>query len=433
MPPLELHNRFTTLIQELPPQIDELARHHHAFTRARQIKSVAELFYLVCLYSFADLSTREIAGLCTGSGIPLTDEAIRLRLIACRQWLTALLAMLLPTTNLLPLSKRPRRLLICDGSQISGPGAKGTDYRWHLSYDPLAQKLDQLQLSDCHTSESLTRFDFTDGDLVLADRHYAKASALVSTRRRGAHLVVRCTPSYLKLSSRELQPFDLLAALQGIGPQQQISFALAVNDRHSGDWLPVWLHAHHLNEQQINGARRRVKRKAERNSRAPRAQTLFLSEWVLVLTTVPPEELSGGVMLQLYLVRWQIELLIKRYKSLLKAAKVRSRGGSPLSEVYLLGKLLFAVMLERRAVRRLGNEWVQMNGLRPMSWWRVWKLMAKEMIEVVLATTGWESWDWQAVLRSLAERKRKRKLQGIPAEVVEWLKTTPLVAWREAA
>lgn len=432
MPPQELHNRFAMLIQALPPQIDELARQHQAFTRARQIKSVTELFYLVCLYSFADLSTREIAGLCIGSGISLTDEAVRLRLTACRQWLTALLRKLLPTTSL-PPSQRPWRLLICDGSPISAPAAKGTDYRWHLSYDPRAQAIDQLQLSDGHSSESLTRFDFTDGDLILADRHYAKATALVTTRKRGAHLVVRCTPSYLSLWTRQFQPFDLLAALRCCGHQQQLSFSLAVHDRQSGDWLPVWVHAHHLNEQQINRARRRVKRKAERNSHAPRAQTLFLSEWVLVLTTVPPEELSGAVMLQLYLVRWQIELLIKRYKSLLGAAKVRSRAGSPLSEVYLLGKLLMAALLEQQAVRRLGKEWTEMSQERRATWWRVWKLMAKEMIGAVLETAAWAAWDWQAVLRAMAERKRKRKLQVIPAEVIEWLKTTPLMALRKAA
>jgi hypothetical protein len=100
---------------------------------------------------------------------------------------------------------------------------------------------------------------------------------------------------------------------------------------------------------------------------------------------------------------------------------------SLLSEVYLLGKLLMAVLLEGRAVKRLGKEWMQMNPVRRMSWWRVWKSMMKEMIEAVLATAAW---DWQVVLRALAERKRK--LQSIPAEVVEWLKTTPLAAWREA-
>lgn len=432
MPPQQLHNRFAMLIQELPPQTDELARQHQAFTRARQIKSVAELFYLVCLYSFADLSTREIAGVCIGCGISLTDEAVRLRLAACRPWLMALLAKLLPATRL-PLRQRPWRLLICDGSQISCPSATGTDYRWHLSYDPLAQEIDQLQLRDCHTSESLTLFNFTDGDLVLADRHYAKATALVATRKQGAHLLVRCTPSYLPLWTRQLQPFDLLAALRGIGHRQQVSFALAIYDRQSGDGVPVWVHAHHLNAEQINRARRRIKRRASRNGQTPRAQTLLLSEWVLVLTTVPPEELSGAVMLQLYRVRWQIELLIKRYKSLLSAAKVRSRAGSPLTEVYLLGKLLFAVLLEGRAVRRLGQEWTQMSQERPATWWRVWKLMAKEMIAEVLETAVWGAWDWQSVLRGLAERKRQRKLQVIAAEVIEWLNTTPLVAWREAA
>jgi len=50
-------------------------------------------------------------------------------------------------------------------------------------------------LSDVHTSESLTLYPFGPVTLVLGDRNFAKAPALVATRLRGAHLVMRMTPS----------------------------------------------------------------------------------------------------------------------------------------------------------------------------------------------------------------------------------------------
>jgi hypothetical protein len=99
----------------------------------------------------------------------------------------------------------------------------------------------------------------------------------------------------------------------------------------------------------------------------------------------------------------------------------------------LVGKLLFAVIVERRAMARLGTEWTQMLTVRQATWWRIWKLLAKEVIAALLNPAAWSAWDWKAVLRALAERKRNRQLQVVPAAVAEWLRTTPLVPLRQAA
>ncbi len=135
----------------------------------------------------------------------------------------------------------------------------------------------------------------------------------------------------------------------------------------------------------------------------------------------------------LYRIRWQVELVIKRSKSLLAAARVRAKQGSSLATVYLGGKLLFALLVERRAMARLGTEWTQMLTVRQATWWRVWKLVAQEVSAAVLNPVAWSAWDWHAVLRALAERKRKRQLQVLPAAGADWLRTAPLVPMRQAA
>jgi len=433
MPLQEITSQYAQLRQELPPESAQLARECQAFQRARVIESAEDLLYLVLLYSIADLSGREIAGVCTGNGKAISDEAVRQRLAACPKWVEGLLGKLLPTSPLPPRAAGSWQLVICDGSPISGPGAQGTDYRWHVAYDPVAQQIRDLQVSDVHTGESLTRYQLGPGTVVLGDRNFAKAPALVATRTQGAHVVVRMTPQYLPLWTRTGGAFDLVAALRAARAQSRLSFALQVRDAQRGHALAVWLHALHLNEQQCNRARRRAYRHARRRGRTPRAQTLLLSEWVLVLTTLPPEELSAEVILELYRLRWQVELVIKRYKSLLAAARVRAKRGSPLATVYLVGKLLFAVLVERRALARLGNVWTQMLATRQATWWRAWKLIAQEVIGAVLNTAAWSEWDWHAVLRALAERGRHRTLQVVPAAVAEWLSTTPLRALRQAA
>jgi hypothetical protein len=59
---------------------------------------------------------------------------------------------------------------------------------------------------------------------------------------------------------------------------------------------------------------------------------------------------------RLYRKRWTLELAIKRWKSLLDVAALRARSGGRLAEVWVHGKLLYAVMVEQRARRRLGDE-----------------------------------------------------------------------------
>jgi hypothetical protein len=184
MPLQKLTTQYAQLRQELPPESAHLAREYQAFQRARVLESAEDLLYLVLLYSMGELSLREIAGVCAGSGKPLTDEAVRQRLGACPQWVEGLLGKVLPTSSLPARAEGSWQLLICDGSQISGPGAKGTAYRWHVAYDPVAQRIQELHVSDVHTGESLTRYQLAPGMVVLGDRAFAKAPALVEPRGR---------------------------------------------------------------------------------------------------------------------------------------------------------------------------------------------------------------------------------------------------------
>ena len=67
---------------------------------------------------------------------------------------------------------------------------------------------------------------------------------------------------------------------------------------------------------------------------------------MFVFTTLTPDVLDTKTVMALYRTRWQIELVFKRLKSLLSLTELRAKQGSPLAEIYLYGKLLYAAMLE---------------------------------------------------------------------------------------
>ncbi len=158
----------------------------------------------------------------------------------------------------------------------------------------------------------------------------------------------------------------------------------------------------------------------------PKRTTLFLAEFVSgVVSSIPPEILSAETVLELYRCRWQVELLFKRYKSLLDLDQARARAGSVLGQVWLHGKMLYACLIERRAQRRCGPEWTRMDNERRGSMWRVWRLIRDELTPLITLSQCWDLRAWPAALMALAERRRKRRLQRLPPSVVLWLQKRP--------
>ena len=71
----------------------------------------------------------------------------------------------------------------------------------------------------------------------------------------------------------------------------------------------------------------------------------------------------------LYRGRWQGEIAIKRWKSVLDVDALRAKATSPLAEVGLHGTLLYALMLARRMRRLLGDSWGRLDQERLGTWW----------------------------------------------------------------
>jgi len=63
--------------------------------------------------------------------------------------------------------------------------------------------------------------------------------------------------------------------------------------------------------------------------------------------------------------------LSERWKSVLDVDALRAKATSPLAAVWLHGKLLYALMLERRMRRQLGDSWGRLDHERMGTWWRV--------------------------------------------------------------
>jgi hypothetical protein len=424
VPPLSPDTLFAELLQDLPSELVAMAYEFKAFARSRKLKTPRHLMRVVLLYCGVDQTLREVAGTMTLlSTEQITDTAIAARLAACRPWVKALLAHMLKFTSLdhVPADKR---LLVVDASHVSGPGATGSQYRIHVSMNLLTLEFVEILVTDYKTGETLANFVLGAGDVVVADRGYAQRAAIVTSTERGAHVVVRYSPQQFPVSDEQGRTIDFVRVLQDQPECSLRTLAVQITPA-SGKTLSASVHAYRLSEKDAAEARRKVRRARRKSKHGAKPETLFLAGWVLVLTTLSAEEMSAETILALYRVRWQIEVAIKRWKSVLDVAQLRARWKSPLAEVWLAGKMLYALLVERRGRRIRGApHWERLDRERKQTWWRMWKLVRADMAQIISGSMFWEEERWSECLEVLAERRRQRKLQRLPAAVIEYLQAS---------
>ena len=59
-----------------------------------------------------------------------------------------------------------------------------------------------------------------------------------------------------------------------------------------------------------------------------------------------------------------------------------------------------------------------MDQERLATWWRVWGMLQDEMAPMITGALFWPEEVWEACLKVLAERPRRRKLQQLPPEAI---------------
>ncbi|HSE97822.1 MAG TPA: transposase, partial [Blastocatellia bacterium] len=143
----------------------------------------------------------------------------------------------------------------------------------------------------------------------------------------------------------------------------------------------------------------------------------------LVLTTLDPKHLDGETILELYRLRWQIEVAIKRCKSILDMDKLRVRKNKELAHVWLLGKLLYVMIIDRRARRRCGYELQRLDKERRQTCWRIWKMLKLEVATIIAGSAFWQERDWKQCIKAMCERRRKPRLQQVSKAVISYLQT----------
>jgi uncharacterized protein YegP (UPF0339 family) len=236
------------------------------------------------------------------------------------------------------------RVRALDATDIEEPGSTGTSWRVHYSIRLPELICDHYELNDSKGGEKLGRFRFGKDELILADRGYSHRAGAAQVLDSGAFLLMRWNPAVFPVKAAGGGDFDLLEHLQRLPKHRAGQWK--VEFEYQGETYALRLCAIRKNRVAAERSRRKALRKAQRNGTQAQSESLELTGYILVLTSLSAAEFSASQVLELYRCRWQVELAFKRLKSLLSAGHV-PKSSDQSARAWMQAKILTSLLLER--------------------------------------------------------------------------------------
>ena len=340
-----------------------------ASERLRGFSTTSNLLRTLLLHVGKGYSLRETVVRAKAAGLAeISDVALMKRLQKAEKWLHGLCVSLLKESGWeMPVETHGFNVRALDGTLVKEPGRSGSSWRIHYSVQIPSLVCDHFEVTSTKgagTGETLGRFAASEGDLLLADRGFSKPAGIEALNRQGAAVIVRLNSSSLPLFGADGSRFGLAEEL-GKLKETGVDRAWHVWVQGTQGRIAGRLCAIRKSEEAAERARRRIQRKAQQGGGKPKPETLQYASYVMVFTTVPASRLSTAEVLEWYRVRWQIELVFKRLKSLAELGALPKHDDHS-ARAWLYGKLLIVLLGQK--LERLGRDISPWGYRLPEAW-----------------------------------------------------------------
>jgi hypothetical protein len=323
------------------------ARATKAFVRPREVRNAVELLRLVLAYCLGKHGLRLTAAWAAAIGLAdLSNVALLRRLRQCGAWFGVLIGLVLAARA--PPASQGRLIRILDATAVPKAGAparRGNGvWRVHSAFDLPSERFGAFALSDEKGSERLDRIAVIPGEIRLADRAYLHPDPLAAVIAAGGDFVVRAGWKSARWLASDGTPLDLPGELSKAAAGGLIDRPILLA-RKDSPALALRLVAVKKSEQAAAAARRQARRAAQKGGHQVAQATLIAADWVILITSLMPQDFATADVLALYRLRWRVELGFKRLKSLIGLRRppgLDERSARP----YVLAHLLMILRLE---------------------------------------------------------------------------------------
>jgi hypothetical protein len=280
----------------------------------------------------------------------MSDVALLKRMKKCEKWLWFLCRELFAQTGLERIPGDGEEIRLIDATQIKEQGKTGAYWRIHYSMRWPSLRCDFLELTPVKgngNGETLSRYKARPGEHLIADRGYSTAQGIHAIAATGADVTVRLNPQNVVLRSPDGRAFGLAARLSRVTETNQVAqWAVSVSDAKGRNKVAGRLCVLRKTRAAIEIARRKIRKDAAKRGTEVNDATWRNCEYVMVFTTAPATAMGAVEALDLYRVRWQIELAFKRFKQLAALGHLPKRDAASCRS-WFYAKLLAVLLTEK--------------------------------------------------------------------------------------
>jgi hypothetical protein len=247
------------------------------------------------------------------------------------------------------LGKKFHRILVEDSTinrlpdalhdAISGIGSINksiSSIRIQATVDLLSESFVSFETSPSTSNDQKASPNILDlikeGDLSIRDRGYLNFKVLKQIAEQNAFFISRISPNTVFYNPENKK--EKINLLDVLSKNQATDIPILLGNIK----LPVRLVAIPVSEE-ISNKRKRVMKSGSKNN--PSKDNLKLLEWSIFITNIPTEMLDYKAIMELYGLRWRIEIIFKAWKSHLSFTKFHEQITPIQVECYIYARLIW--------------------------------------------------------------------------------------------
>jgi hypothetical protein len=338
------------LVSFFPDNWVELASQTDALKGLRKDKDVENymrmlLIHIACGYSMRETATRAKLG----NLADISDVAVIGRLKKAKDWLHSMCVALFEEQGIALHNESDFQVRLFDATNVKEPGKTGSLWRIHYSVQIPSLTCDFFKLTSTKgkgTGESFFQYSIKKGDYIIADRGYSTASGIHHVVSKKACVIVRVNTQSLPLLNLKGQQFPLLKNVKEIKKAGTVRSWKVLIPGRSGANVQGRICVIRKSNEAIKLAHEKLKKQAQKERRSLKPETLEYAKYVILFTNYPEDSFSGIEVLDWYRIRWQVELIFKRFKSIAQLGHLPKHSDDS-SKAWLYGKLFVALLTNR--------------------------------------------------------------------------------------
>lgn len=351
---LDPRRDFLKICSVLPSNYGATAVHCRAIVPNHvnaKIKTADELLRMIFLHvggGFSLAQTVAMTGSKVAGGPDVSAYCLHIRMRAAGPYLASLVRSMLASTRCAEIAETCSdgyEIIAVDATAFSGRNRDGTDVRIHAALRLADLSVTQATALGYESGETFKRFAWEKGQLAVGDRGYCNAPGIAWVVDQGADVLVRVNRSALPMVDLEGEPVDLVKHARKVKRGAVRTKPVRISTIIDGETRTIEgrLIVTRLPDDKAEEARDRARKEQGTDVSAT---TLEMAAYVMLFTT--STTLTPERCLEIYRLRWQVELLFKRWKSICDFDKLNNERPDTILS-WITAKLLLGLIVERFA------------------------------------------------------------------------------------